>query len=308
MRKPVASIEPSPVWLLGDGRSGTTWVAKLINHTHQYKVLFEPFHPHKVDAMSFLLAHQYVPLGKVTPMLEQTAKSVFSGDFLHPRVQRPTRNSNDRRPVLVKDIFANLLAYSVCEKLTHVKPVLLLRNPFAVAASKQKKSHWSWYNSPGNFLKQPNLMHDFLSSQQRLIEEIAQKKDPYLDQILTWAIINYVPLSQFSTSSLYVLFYENVYLNPDKQIRELLQFVTPTTTKLVQNDKEIGGALIDNPSKPNDVDSTIHLGESPITAWQHDADLSKNKAGLEILQAFGLDTLYNSDGLPSNNALKSFAR
>src|SRR5688572_637852 len=41
------------LWLIGDGRSGTTWAANLLNHRGRYRQLFEPFHPQMVSAASF---------------------------------------------------------------------------------------------------------------------------------------------------------------------------------------------------------------------------------------------------------------
>ena len=49
------------VFLAGTGRSGTTWLAGLINHDQSYRDVFEPFHPGKVEALggfkSYLIIH-----------------------------------------------------------------------------------------------------------------------------------------------------------------------------------------------------------------------------------------------------------
>ena len=36
------------IWLIGDVRSGTTWVSNLINHENKYRTMFEPFHPNYI--------------------------------------------------------------------------------------------------------------------------------------------------------------------------------------------------------------------------------------------------------------------
>ena len=33
------------IWLVGEARSGTTWVSDLINWDKRYREMFEPFHP-----------------------------------------------------------------------------------------------------------------------------------------------------------------------------------------------------------------------------------------------------------------------
>ena len=40
------------VLLAGTGRSGTTWVEKVINHRNRFRVMFEPFHQKKVASIS----------------------------------------------------------------------------------------------------------------------------------------------------------------------------------------------------------------------------------------------------------------
>jgi hypothetical protein len=37
------------VWVIGDGRSGTTWLMELINWRKTYREMFEPFHPRFVN-------------------------------------------------------------------------------------------------------------------------------------------------------------------------------------------------------------------------------------------------------------------
>ncbi len=59
------------LWLIGDGRSGTTWVSSLINFDSHYREMFEPFHPAMVGEMDFLLPHQYVRPGDKHQKLEQ---------------------------------------------------------------------------------------------------------------------------------------------------------------------------------------------------------------------------------------------
>ncbi len=41
------------VFVSGVGRSGTTWVANIINYANDYRFMFEPFHPQRVDVVRF---------------------------------------------------------------------------------------------------------------------------------------------------------------------------------------------------------------------------------------------------------------
>ena len=68
-------------WAMGDGRSGTTWVADIINHDKRYREMFEPFHPNRVTDMDFILTHQYMRKDENNGKLELLAKDIFVGKF-----------------------------------------------------------------------------------------------------------------------------------------------------------------------------------------------------------------------------------
>src|SRR3712207_9472155 len=48
------------VFLAGSGRSGTTWVAEIINHRNGYRLVFEPFHPGRVGICGSFRRKQYL--------------------------------------------------------------------------------------------------------------------------------------------------------------------------------------------------------------------------------------------------------
>jgi hypothetical protein len=80
-------------------------------------------------------------------------------------------------------VFANLFAYHLCQRFPNVKPALLIRKPFEVALSKHKKSNWNWTTDPRDFLKQPQLVEDYLQPFAELIERIGAGDDPIAKHI-----------------------------------------------------------------------------------------------------------------------------
>ena len=287
------------IWLLGDGRSGTTWVANLINHHRRYRTLFEPFHPTKVAEMSFLKANEYVSIGTKYPALEIAVSRVFEGQIDHSRVTSST-SIQGHHGILSKDIFANLFAPWACDECPSIKPILLLRNPFAVALSKQKKSNWTWHNDPRELLNQPLLKQDVLAAVESLIHETLVKNDPFLEQILFWSIINYVPLTQFAKGALHVMFYENIYLDPGAEIHQLQKFTT------LDDAIELDHRIVHRASKASDTQSNVVIGRSPLNLWQTELTKQQISGGLKILDGFGLAELYSDDVMPNNGFIESF--
>ena len=67
-------------WIIGDGRSGTTWLSRLINYRRHYRDMFEPIHPELVQQADFLQPLEYVRPGQSYPQLERLIDLIVSGD------------------------------------------------------------------------------------------------------------------------------------------------------------------------------------------------------------------------------------
>lgn len=281
------------IWLIGDARSGTTWVANLLNHQGNYREMFEPFHPTLVPAARFLDTYQYVRPGQDWPELERLANRIFSGSFHFRRVDRGVRI----RPypgLLVKDICANLFACWAAAKFPQVRTVLLIRNPFAVAASKLEKSTWNWFGKPSELFGQSDLRDDFLQPHDGLIREVATRNDPLQNYVLIWAILNSVPLRQFGLTELQTIFYEDAFQDPSGMVASVLR--TPHA--------EVDPAIAKRPSKV--ASQNLLTGKSPITSWKDKFNAEQIREGSRILEHFGLHRLYDERGMPNRQALNDF--
>ncbi|OFC69932.1 sulfotransferase domain-containing protein [Alteromonas confluentis] len=289
------------IWILGDGRSGTTWVSGLINRDATYRDMFEPVHPKRVSAFKNHMPHRYIRPGEVDVETNSLFRSILTGEFCHSSVDRDN-HTLFFKGILIKDIFANLLSYAITQNHSHVKPILLMRNPFAVALSKAKKKNWFWETEPLNLLKQKQLFDDHLAPFESLIVKISAKKDFILNQILIWCIINYVPLKQFKEGELHTCFYEDIYENPNSEIANIERYISGN---VVATSTPLEMSKISKPSRVVGNHSNIVAGTSPITSWQEEVDDETYEMGLDILRNFGFDKLYNEKGMPVREVLKS---
>ena len=284
----------SSVWLFGDGRSGTTFVSDLINYNAQYREMFEPFHPVFVKQMQRMCFHQYIRPNSETHSLYRVGSDVFSGRLTSTFVD--SANTKLRyKNLLIKDIFVNLLArWAVTQfKNTDIKPILLIRNPYAVALSKFKKKNWNWMTDPKDFLKQKELVEDYLHP---FIDVINGVGEDYIErQVMIWSIIHYVPFLQFGNEDLYVLFYENLITNPESEVRSLLAYINPLFS---ENDVQKIIRKMEIPSRVSGPESTIIRGSSPIDSWQKEISEIQMQKGNQILKSFGLDKIYGESTQP----------
>ncbi|PID75282.1 MAG: hypothetical protein CSB23_04180 [Deltaproteobacteria bacterium] len=289
------------IWLLGDGRSGTTWVSDLINYQKKFREMFEPFHPKVVPEINFIEPHQYVRPYDLDERLMKFAKKIFTGAFTHSRV-----NSGHQpfvyRGLLIKDIFANLLCFWAVVNFSDVRPVLLMRNPFAVALSKYRKKNWFWMTEPTDFLRQSALYEDYLFRFEDLIQQVSYEKNYILNQVLIWSIIHYIPLCQFKSGDLYVCFYEDIYNEPSQEISKILQFVKRRDKSPVIS---IPKDVVEKPSRVSNKDRNFFSGPSPTSSWKEELPSKIIDDGLKILHQFGFDNLYDDMSMPNREVLNT---
>lgn len=286
------------IWLFGDGRSGTTWVSDIINWQHRYREMFEPFHPRVGDVFRDYSVFQYMRPDADDPQFTQIMSEIFTG-----AIQNEWMDNENRRLIykglLIKDIFSNLYAAWVHQHLPHVKKVLLIRNPFSVAISKQKKQDWFWMTDPVKFLSQRHLYEDYLEPFEDIIRNVS---NDYIErQILIWAIVHYVPLKQFSKNQLYILFYESIYQDPVLEIPILFDYLHG------QNGSQIDQRLLSRlhvPSRVSVEKNNFGKGRFPVSRWKTQLSSRQIDRGLEILEHFGLDQIYGDGSMPAKHVVE----
>jgi hypothetical protein len=280
------------VWLIGDGRSGTTWLSDLINWEKSYREMFEPFHPKFVRQMNGLLFNQYVRPDDAAHRLLPVASEVFCGRLRDDRVDQANRGLW-YRGLLIKDVFASLFACWAARQFPNLKIVLLIRNPFAVALSKWKTKDWHWTTDPRDFLKQGSLADDYLRPFEDLIRAAG---DDYIEnQVLIWAILHYVLLLQFKPGELHVVFYEDLLRQPEQELTRLFRYLKPDCV-----DRMTEGALrvLPRPSRVAPKDKKVVGATWRIGAWKDELSAEQIERGAKILARFGLDRLDDADSRP----------
>lgn len=285
------------LWLIGDGRSGTTWLSDLINWDGRYREMFEPFHPGFVKGAACLTPHEYIRPENIDHIVLEFASDIFSGKYVGRRVDS-IEPQLTYEGLLIKDIFANLFARWAVERFPKIKLIWIIRNPFAVALSKYKTRGWAWMTDPTKFLKQNYLVEDYLEEFAGLIGQ--SRKDYVERQVLIWSIIHSVPMTQFKKDEIFTVFYEDLIENPAQELSRIFNYIDPHSAAL-----SCEGALplLARPSRMATKDSNVLTGKSPINAWKSELSRDQISNGLEILRFFGLDRLYTAEGLPRREVL-----
>ena len=123
------------VILSGTGRSGTTWVANLLNYDNDYRYMFEPFNHSMLNIIKKEEELPYLRPTNIDPRIYGLVKKVLSGRIKSSWINKYNRKLIARKR-LVKEIHMNLTLKWIKLNFPEIPIILLLRHPFAVAYSK----------------------------------------------------------------------------------------------------------------------------------------------------------------------------
>ncbi len=275
------------ILLAGSGRSGTTWLAEIINYDNRYRFLFEPFHPKQVDIVKHFSARQYLRPNEYPVQFTQPIKTILSG-YVSCKWTDKQKGIPKTNKVFIKAIRTHLFLKWIKVNCPQIPIVFLMRHPCAVAIS-QIRLQWFKDDYLANFLNQPKLVEDFLFP---FKEHIENAKTEFEIAIFAWCIENYVPLKQLQSGEVHVIFYENFCIDIENEIAKLFGFLG--NDYLLKDVLEIAK----RPSSLALKHSAIITGKNLINGWKQNVTVEQLERAMEILALFGLDHIYGKDVLP----------
>ena len=270
----------SSVFLAGSGRSGTTWLSRIITHRRGFRYVFEPFNPREVALFGHFRTKQYLRPDDRREQFLGPARLALTGSLRHPWTDRFNGRIVARRR-LIKDIRANLLLGWMHANFPGMPIVLLLRHPCAVVASRLDLG---WKDNLSETMEQRELVEDFLLPVEA---EIRAAKNDFERHLFLWCIDNYVPLKQFGPQDLHITFYENLLARPEAELQSLSTF--------------LGEEFDDRVYRHLGCPSPLSRKNAPrpsLEGWRTRVSAHQVERTVEILDLFGLDRIYGEGTMP----------
>ena len=272
------------VFLAGTGRSGTTWIQDVINGRNDFRILFEPFHSKKVQLLKEWNYRQYLPPEEEAEKFVRPATAILNGNVNEAWIDQFNKKYFSKKRI-VKDIRTHFLLKWIDVHFPEIPIILLLRHPCAVANSKLKLE---WGTHLDDILRQDRLLADFLEPFE---DEIRGAESSFEKHVFMWCIENYVPLKQFSSKEIKIVFYEKMCCNYEKEVRSLYQFIGKRFSDQVL-------AKQSEPSVMSREKSAIRTGRDPVNAWRQNIGEDQIRRAVEICEIFGMHQIYGEDSLP----------
>jgi len=276
------------VILAGMGRSGTTWVAELINADGGDRIVFEPFFAARVPEAAGFDYLQYLRPSQSDPILVERARAILAGKVRNRWVDRDNHGFFYRRRI-IKDIRCNLMLAWLKAIAPAIPIVVVVRHPLAVTASWLKLGWGKELDGDRTdvdiLTAQPDLFEDF-----PILGNLLNEIDPTsrFEQVLfEWCVLHLVPYQQFQTGGAYFLFYENLILQPEQELRSLFQFIQKPY------DWEAMQPIMGSASSTNFLKRSFRDHQaSQLTQWQESFSTVQRDRACQILARCGLDIFY----------------
>ena len=283
------------VFLAGTGRSGTGWVANIINYDNRYRYMYEPFSPRVVDTVAAFTWGLYIRPDDRSEKYIEPARRLLEGKVGHyPKLDRANKRMFARKRLL-KETRGNLWLKWLRVNFPEVKIVLLMRHPCAAVNSRIKRGNLVLFDQ---FLQQPALMADHLGPFKEAIER-ARDADEFDKRTYMWCINYYVPLRQFAPGDVHLAYYENFAEHPKEEVDKLFTFIGEPYDDRVFD-------AIKRPSEVTRPDAAIVTGRNVVSHWQQEVGPERTRRTIDILRQFGLDKIYSEDPMPIDGGVDAF--
>lgn len=274
------------VLITSSGRSGSTWLADVVNYKNEYRLIFEPFRRDRSPLAKDIRFGLYLD-----PATEFTPEAQAIDTILRGRVWTPYSEQRNKRIAvrrIIKDIRTTNLIPWIRINFPALPIVYLLRHPLAVARSWTRLG---WRDYTSEFTSQETLM-ERLSPFRPLIEKTILHADGAFERhVLRWCLENYIPLNDLTNEDVHIVFYEHLVSDPATEVPRLFAYLG----------KEFEARALERISEPS---ATTFVTES-----QNRPAVYETGRALEIVAAFGLDRIYGADANPKvsrpSSALRS---
>lgn len=277
--------------IAGTGRSGTTWLANIIASQIPCRIMFEPFHSRNVKRFRQFHYFQYMRPTEQSSELGSYCHQVFTGDIRNKWIDRQVEHILPKYR-LIKDIRANLFLKWIHTMFPEVPLLFIVRHPCAVVLSRMQLG-WATDTDIDPFLSQAKLFDDFLADKMDIIRRAKTVEEKHA---IIWCISNLVPIKQFDSSGLNVIFYENLCIQPEVEVQKMFQAIRHEYQASVFE-------YINQPSTTTVRTSAVVTGEDKVARWKKELSPKQINNILSVVEDFRLDYIYGDTFTPLVAAL-----
>lgn len=274
----------NPLLIAGPGRSGTTWLAEVVDRLTPTRLVFEPFHPRKVRAARRWSDLGLVPGERSDPLYAYWCQ-VLSGRAPGRWVRHLDHGHPHPAWLVVKTIWTLVMLEWVMDRFAQLPLVLIVRDPRATIASRIRR-RWIGINRFHRLIAQPPIRGSLDGDALRAIRAIRNDTGYHA---AVWAIETSFGLRAAERPGALLVRYEDLVADGNGEIRRIAEtlgipFRSLSTAELQQPSRLAGWPPGRTP-------------ESAVEAWRSELAADQQEAVELIVGAFGLKRFLAEEAL-----------
>lgn len=272
------------VLLAGSGRSGTTWLADVVNHDNAYRYIGEPFTREHVKAVRHFARLQYVRPDDAGDEYFAAVRSILEG-----RVRSPWADNANRRVIarkrLIKDDRCTLMLAWMIRRFAGMPVVYIRRHPLAVAYSRSRAN---WRVRKGDvYFNQPALMADHLEPFRDLMTGARTEIEGH---VVDWCVENFVPHRQLTDKDACFVDYEKLVADRETEFRRVFAFIgKPFDAHALERSTRLSATTFLGRDGPK------RKASREMRPWREVMSADEIRGAMEIVKRFGLDHLCSDE-------------
>ncbi|MFZ7127488.1 MAG: sulfotransferase [Desulfobacterales bacterium] len=268
----------SAIIVSGCPRSGTTWIAEVLNTIPDSNILYEPLYLRSNPILSEIgfRWRTYIRPDEDSPDIRYYFEQILTGKTLNPgTLSRADRNTvPGTRTWIVKFVRANMLMSWLVRQFEVPRPLVVIRHPCAVVSSQLRMGSWDHVTAP---VECPEFFAEYPE-----FEKI-RRKLRHLDEMLafSWCLEYFLILKEQKPYPWLLLAYEDLLLNPEKRFSDIFRNfrheISPEGFRLIGKDSS------------TTVDDGHSRHGARLTSWKRYLTAEQAERILNVTKAFGID-------------------
>lgn len=206
--------------VVGTGRSGSTWVAEIINYRNEYRMVFEPFRSDRVRKARSIRRGNYIDPRDQDHPLAKTIDDLLEGRVRSFWTDRQNRKRLATRRIVKAVRLTNLLPW-IRARHPALRIAYVVRDPLAVARSWLELG---WGDDLDDLISQEQLL-ERLPGTGEVIREVVGNGSPFERHILRWCLENAIPMQQSAELDIHLVAYEQLKASPEHEVACLFAYL-----------------------------------------------------------------------------------
>lgn len=284
------------ILVFSDPRGGSSWMAELLKAIPDTAIIWEPLNTQEVREFRKLgfSSRQHIPEFAQWPEAKRAMAKMLSGRIINEWTSSHTyfQEYFEAKRLIIKICRGNRLIPWLTEQFDFdLKPVYLVRHPFAVVLSQLQHGGWNYSFSGINVTDTKG--YSLYEPHQKLFDSITTIEE---ERMISWCLSNkYLLEHERNDMDWITVYYEDLLTDPAGQLNRIFdRWQIPIPDAIMEKVRRASSTTRDG--------SSLHDTKSQLTKWKKRLSKEQIKSMSQILEYFNIKNYSSDNIMPIKNS------